>query len=194
VGGAIDYAGVSAIHRELASPVRLDEDGVYYFSFLFRRDGDDPAPPNTFSLTLRNPQQTEPQKRLVVGVARSNHVVFTHFEGGGARAAFPLAYDRTYLIVGKIVAGHTRPDQVFLRVYRPEQPVDRREPASWSVASRPVRSDVTLNVLTISVDSQSRQMIDEIRIGATWGSVTSAGSGLPASHASRPPGLDEQVE
>jgi len=172
IGGSIDYAGASQIQRQLATPIRLDQDGVYYFSFLFRRSAGSVKPPNTFMLMLSNPRQPEPQKRLSVGAAQPNHVVFANLEGGGARTALPLGYERTYLLVGKIVAGRKSPDQVFLRVYRPDEPVDRGEPASWSVASRPVQSDLVLDTLTIHVNSESRQAIDEIRLGTTWRSVT----------------------
>ena len=101
-------------------------------------------------------------------------MVFANLEGGGVRTPQPLDYERTYLMVGKIVTGRKTPDQVFLRVYRPDAAVDRRESANWSVASRPVQSDLVLDTLSILINSGSRQAIDEIRIGTTWSSATSA--------------------
>ncbi len=172
LGGAIDGHGVLTISRRLKRPVRLDRDAVYYLSFLFRRLGGSGEPPNSLQLILRDPRQSEPQKRLTLGVARPNHVVFTHFEGGGGRAALPLDYEETYLLVAKIVAGRTRPDQVFLRVYRPDEPVGRSEPGSWSVTTRPVKSHLVLSSLSVHLNSEAPQLFDELRIGTTWSSVT----------------------
>ena len=41
IGGCFDYTGFAKYFRRLATPVRLDSDGVYYLSFLFRRYGID---------------------------------------------------------------------------------------------------------------------------------------------------------
>lgn len=172
VGGSLDFAGVNVIQRLLAVPVRLDQNGVYYFSFLFRRYPGGPKSQGAFLLTFSNARQTDPQKRLALGVAQPAHVVFVNLEGGGVRIPLPLDYEKTYLMVGKIVAGSKTPDQVFLRIYRPDEPVDRREPATWSVASRPVQSDLVIDTLSAHVNSESRQAIDEIRLGTTWSSVT----------------------
>src|SRR5205085_428988 len=38
-GGCIDYTGFAKYWRRLRTPVRLDTDGVYYLSYLFRRAG-----------------------------------------------------------------------------------------------------------------------------------------------------------
>ena len=174
VGGSMDFAGVNVIQRLLAVPVRLDQDGVYYFSFLFRRYPGNPKSHGTFLMMFSNARQTAPQKRLALGVAQPGHVAFVNLEGGGVRIPLPLDYEKTYLMVGKIVAGRKTPDQVFLRIYRPDEPVTRREPASWSVVSRPVQSDLAIDTLTVHVNSDSRQAIDEIRLGTTWSSVTLA--------------------
>lgn len=174
VGGAIDVQGTAGIARQLATPIRFDRDGVYYFSFLFRRYSGDAKAPDSFAVIFRDSQNTEPQKRLVVGIGEANHILFTHFEGGGARSPLPLQFEKTYLLVGKIVAAQRQPDQVFLRVYSPEEPVRQKEPASWSVASRPVQTNLVLDCLAISVNSPRRQMLDEFRLGTTWASVTSA--------------------
>lgn len=172
VGGSLDFAGANVVQRSLAAPVRLDHNGVYYFSFLFRRYPGSAKSQGALLVTLSNARQTDPQKRLALGVAQPHHVVFVNLEGGGVRIPLPLDYEKSYLMVGKIVAGSKTPDQVFLRIYRPDEPVDRREPAIWSVASRPVQSDLAIDSLTIHVNSESRQAIDEIRLGTSWSSVT----------------------
>ena len=62
-------------------------------------------------------------------------------------------------------------DQVFLRVYGPQEPIDREEPANWSVVGPPIQSDLVFDWLEVHINSHTRQTIDEIRIGTTWAAV-----------------------
>ncbi len=59
-----------------------------------------------------------------------------------------------------------------MTVYRADQPVDLEEPESWSLVSPPVRSDLVLDEVWVSMIGNVRQRLDEIRIGSTWASVT----------------------
>ncbi|MEN6496658.1 MAG: hypothetical protein ABFD16_20405 [Thermoguttaceae bacterium] len=174
LGGAIDFAGVGSLSRRLDRPIASDKDGIYYFSFLFRRYAGEAKTPNAFSLNFHGSPAPAPQKKLVVGIGESNHILFVHLEGGGARTPLPLEYEKTYLLIGKIVTAKSRPDQVFMRVYRPDEPVLAKEPGSWSIASRPVQSNLVFDSVTIAINSPTRQMLDEFRLGTTWASVTSA--------------------
>jgi hypothetical protein len=69
------------------------------------------------------------------------------------------------------VASGAYPDQVFLRVYGPQEPVDHEEPGNWSAVGPPVQSDLVFDWLEIHINSHTRQTIDEIRLGTTWASV-----------------------
>jgi hypothetical protein len=176
VGGSFDYTGFTKYHRRLATPVRLDADGTYYLSFLFRRFGPPADQLNAVAVLLRTDDEfrqkkDEPRKRLNVGVGGMNQL-FTHLGGVGSRTPLPLSYGQTYLLVAKITAGRTRPAQVFLRVYGPDEPVDPREPNSWSVAGPPFQNDLVFDWLEVHINSKTRQTIDEIRLGTTWSSVT----------------------
>ena len=83
----------------------------------------------------------------------------------------PLRYGETYLLVAKIAASAHNPDQVFLRVYGPGEPIEPDEPAAWSAVSPELRSDLVFDWLQLHVNSTARQTIDEIRLGTTWASV-----------------------
>ena len=107
------------------------------------------------------------RKRLNFGVDRTNEL-FTHLERVGRRMPLPLSYGETYLLVAKVAASGAYPDQVFLRVYGPQEPVDRQEPATWSAVGVPVQSDLVFDWLEIHINSHTRQAIDEIRLGTTW--------------------------
>jgi FecR protein len=179
-GGCFDYTGFTKYFRRMAVPVRLDADGVYYLSLLFRRQGPPADPLNCVAVLLRNSDELEnelgggtpdPHKRLNVGVGGTNEL-FTHLHGVGSRTPLPLSYGTTYLLLAKIVASRSHPDQVFLRVYAPDEPVEADEPGGWSVTGPPFQSDLVFDWLEVHINSKTRQTMDELRVGTTWASVT----------------------
>ncbi len=173
VGGSFDYTGFAKYWRRLSAPVRLDIDGVYYLSFLFRREGPPADELNAVAVLLRTTPELKNEDsrlRLNVGVGGANEL-FTHLQRVGSRTPVPLGYGKTYLLVAKIAASADHPDQVFLRVYGAEDPVDRDEPGSWTVVGPPFQSDLVFDWLEVHINSKTRQTIDEIRLGTTWVSV-----------------------
>ncbi len=180
VGGAFEHVGFAKYFRRLATPVRLDADGMYYFSYLLRRDGPPLDPLADVSIQLRQTEELQSdqrdatidlRKRLNFGVDRTNELN-THLERVGRRMPLPLSYGETYLLVAKVAASGAYPDQVFLRIYGPQEPVDRLEPTTWSAVGAPVQSDLVFDWLEVHINSHTRQAIDEIRIGTSWGAVT----------------------
>ena len=161
-------------------PVRLDADGIYYLSFLFRREGPQADPLNALAVLLRTTdevereqrEQEDPRLRLNVGIGGPNEA-FTHLQKIGVRTPLPLSYGTTYLLTAKIVAGGAgKPAQVFLRVYGPDDAIGREEPGSWTVAGPSFQSNLVFDWLEVHVNSKTRQTIDELRLGTTWASVT----------------------
>ena len=139
-----------------AAPVRMDAAGVYYLSFLVCRDG----PPlsidrtNSVSVALREAGEFDRQRRrgqfesgrrLELGFDRKSEL-FAQLEKNSDRSAMTLLYNETYLLVAKIVASANQPDQVFFRVYGPEEPVDSGEPATWPVICPPVQQQSHLRL------------------------------------------------
>jgi hypothetical protein len=179
VGGCFDYTGFAKYFRRLATPVRLDTDAVYYLSCLVRRHGPPADPLNAVAILLRTTEEleadnrggeTDLRKRFNVGVDQTN-TLFTYLQRVGARAPLPLSSGETYLLVAKIAAGGANPDQAFVRVYGPDEPVDAEEPGMWSVVGPQVESDLVFDWLQVHINSKTRQSIDEVRLGTTWASV-----------------------
>jgi hypothetical protein len=179
IGGAIDYGGWVKYRRNLTEPVRLDEDGTYFLSFLFRRE----APPahKDFQIVdvrlcesggearpFRGPGQYFRRRMrfglhhndLVANLARENEC-----------HTLPLAPRETYLLVAKVVAGRDNPDQAFVRVYDPRERIDSIEPQSWSLVLAAVDCDFVLDTVEIEINGNRRQVLDELRLGTTWSSV-----------------------
>jgi hypothetical protein len=194
VGGCFDYTGFTKYFRRLATPVRLDDDTVYYLSFLFRRHGPPADPLNAVAVLLRTTEElesdnrggpTDLRKRFNVGVDQTN-TLFTYLERIGARAPLPLSSGETYLLVAKIAASNVNPDQAFVRVYGPDEPVDPEEPGMWSAVGPQVESDLVFDWLQVHINSKTRQSIDEVRVGTTWASVTAPWVRGPAGKAGPP--------
>jgi ferric-dicitrate binding protein FerR (iron transport regulator) len=188
VGGCFDYAGFTKYYRRLAEPVRLDTDGVYYLSFLFRRAGPSDDEVNAVAVLLWTSEEyrlapkgrDDPRKRLNIGVRGWNQL-FTQLHDVSCRTPLPLVYGETYLLVAKIVASGANPDQVFMRVYGPQEPIEREETGSWSVVGPSFRSDLAFDWLQLHINSKQRQTIDELRLGTTWVSVTAPWIAAPGA-------------
>jgi ferric-dicitrate binding protein FerR (iron transport regulator) len=175
VGGAFDYTGFARYHRRLATPVCLDRDGVYFLSFLFRREGPPADPLNALAILLRTTEELQKgkedaRKRLNIGVGGPNQL-FTHLEKIGSRTPVPLRHGETYLLVAKITASTAGPAQVFMRVYGSDDLVERDESGGWTVAGPPLPGTLVFEWLEIHINSKTRQTIDEFRLGTTWPSV-----------------------
>jgi ferric-dicitrate binding protein FerR (iron transport regulator) len=173
VGGCFDYTGFAKYYRRLATPVRMNADGVYYLSYLFRREGPPADPVNAVAVLLRTSAEIRNEdnlKRLNVGVGGANQL-FTHLNRVGSRTPLPLSNGQTYLLVAKIATSDSRPAQVFMRVYGPDEPVEPEEPGSWSVVGPPFQSDLVFDWLEVHINSKTRQTLDELRLGTTWLSV-----------------------
>jgi hypothetical protein len=171
-GGAIDHQGSGQIRRALEKPIRLDRNGVCFLSYLFHSSGTEGG--DKLRLTLCNSEATEASEgwmRLHFGKYKSDYL-FGYLAGRRFTTRLPLDKRATYLLVAKIVASVDGPDQTFATVYRSDGPVDAEEPASWSMVSPPIRTDLVLNEVWVSLGGDVRQQIDEIRLGGTWASVT----------------------
>lgn len=181
-GGSYDYLGLARCYRRLATPIRMDTSATYYLSVLVCRDG----PPlsidrtNSVSVALRQASefnrqrrrgQTESGNRLEIGFDRRDEL-FAQLERNSDRSATQLAYNETYLVVAKIAASADGPDQVWVKAYGPEEPVEKDEPSLWPVRCPPFSSHLVFDCLELHINSWKRQSLDEVRLGTTWHSVT----------------------
>jgi hypothetical protein len=177
-GGCYEYAGSVRYLRMLATPLRLDQDGVYYLSFLVRRQGPARHPRNHVGIHFRDDAEVRRarplpdwDKRLTICIEKAN-LLFAKLERICPNTPLPLSYNETYLLVAKIVASAANPDQVLVRVYGIEEQVDATEPANWSLPGKEANSNRSFEWLEIEIDSFRRQSLDELRFGRTWSSVT----------------------
>ena len=154
----------------------MDADGAYYLSFLFRRLGQPSDVLNTVAILLRTtdefePEREDPRERLNIGVGTSNHL-FTHLQRLGSRTPIPLSSGETYLLVAKIATASSGPDQVSMRVYAPDEPIELVEPSTWTAVGPPTDSNLVFDWLELHINSKARQVIDEVRVATTWSAAT----------------------
>ncbi len=172
--GALKLAGGGVYYvRPMANRIRLDRDGVTFFSLMVReteRRTQSARPRERLRLTLRSSEDYDgeaisfghgPGYRPVVGT------------GDGISHVSPLVLppEQTTLWIGKIVSRAQGEDEVFFRVYGEEDVLDYAEPATWHVVTRDVEMDANLDLVLLSSEGKTARLVDELRIGPTWRSV-----------------------
>ncbi len=164
-GATVDRAAV----RNLAQNVSLAEDGVLYASTLVRRGADGAATAGSdVQFQFRTTGGTI-GFRFGVSAADVFYVGLNAVDTNNGAA--PIGADTVYFLVAKLVSSAAGSDQLFLKVYGPNDTVPASEPAAWSLTTSGARSDV-LTQLRVNVGaSNSYAEIDEIRIGSDWASV-----------------------
>lgn len=159
--------------RELTEPIDLDRDAVYYLSFLLRREAD-AAPgrsdPPHFRLTLRSSRDYWGSS-ITAGLPISLRPTLQYHGRGSFASPTPVAVGETTLWVLKIVAGRSRPDEVFLKVFRSGEAVPRLEPAPWTVLTGPLAGGGLLDLVVVTGSGPATHAFDRLRIGRTWESV-----------------------
>jgi hypothetical protein len=206
-GGMLESSSFVNYQRMLATPVRLDADGVYYLSLLLRRERFNDRY-SSLSVTLRqtaDPNREQKQQPQVRNDDRGRdwHGGFDWHHGRGGRPEFPkqimfglsasklytdffesfrndrrdslpLTDGQTYLFVAKIAASAVNSNQIFLRVYGPDDTVDAEEPGDWSLVGKQFQSSFVLDRLELGINggSNNQEAVDELRLGTTWSSVT----------------------
>lgn len=172
-GGCFLQDGIGRSSRQLATPLRMDTDAVYYMSFLFKKSRG--APPGVTQYGSVSFRSSDPSRfsddRILFGMSSENYIIMGHDDQQVLNAP-QLLTGETYFYVAKIVAGKTDPDQVLLRVFSPHERVDNSEPLSWNCVSRPHDNDTIYTNFFIYVGGDAAFQVDEVRIGSTWKSVT----------------------
>ncbi|MGC3968442.1 MAG: FecR domain-containing protein [Pirellulales bacterium] len=170
-GGGVSAGCRGAISRRLAKPIRMDDDAVYYFSYLVRSERRSGEEPCDMQFVLRDHDVSDPQRKLAVTASWSKSKTSLCWEGGGNCTQIPVEPGKTYLVTVKIVVGRSAPDQAFLCLFTPRQPVPATEPTNWTLASRPVLSDLKFDVVQISANTSTPVLVDELRLGTSWAAV-----------------------
>lgn len=177
-GGALDLASEitkpdsyrDAYMRLYVEPHDLSRDDVRYLSLLVQRSATSDAEKHHWFRCMLT-SETVPSDRLGFGIMSNGcpHLLnrFGNTNGNVAiRDAVP------YLCVFKIVSGRTAPDQAFFKLYGPDERIDRHEPAAWTLIGQPCHFDGVLGSIHINNGTDRAWIVDELRMGTSWESVT----------------------
>ena len=159
--------------RPLKNVIRLDQDGVTYFSLMVRE-------------TKRPVEQERPRERVRLTFRSlkdyySQFVSFGHGAGYQPRvrtgdgvlhlSAMVVPREQTSLWIGKIVARAEGEDEIHFRVYGENDALGYAEPATWHVVTRGVVLNSQLDCVLLSSEGRTERVVDELRVGPTWRSV-----------------------
>ncbi|WP_186775059.1 FecR domain-containing protein [Allorhodopirellula solitaria] len=171
--GSLILAGDTGLHRTLQDPIRMDRNAAYYLSFLVQKHSATGSENSNgwAYLTLRDPR-TEAEK-IAIRLTSTRGIPRVAHKGRAANATNRLNNETVYLIVCKILARQDQEDQVSVRIYGDDEPVDSVEPSAWTIKTRPVDDDSVFSELRLYSKNSDPIALDNIRIGRTWSSVAS---------------------
>lgn len=168
--------GFPQISRKFAAPIRMDRDGVFYFSVRVRwLPGSGPAKhmrqvrvvlrsasnPKHGRYTLNLPACLCPQ------IQRHDLEVFTSREKVVAGDLQRWAL--------KIVAREHGEDELHFRVFQEDEPAGSMEPETWHLSLTHERSDAVLDQIVLDTYlSPDPAWFGDIRFGTNWRAVVSA--------------------
>jgi hypothetical protein len=174
-GGALTLPpGYSVFLRELADPLDLGQDAVYYVGFALRRELDGPIGSSQyphFRLTLRSSADYwGPAISAGLPLSRRPTLQFRGHDSYVSTATVAPG-EATYWVM-KIVAGRSRPDEIFLKVYGATEAMPAFEPAAWTTSTGPLSTSGKLDLVVLTGTGPTTHVVDGLRVGRTWESVT----------------------
>lgn len=159
-----------AYMRLFAEPLDLSRDGVRYLSLLVQRSPTFDGPTHHWFRCMLT-SETVSNDRLGFGIM-SNGCPHLLNRFGNSNGNVAISDGRPHLCIFKVVSGKTEPDQAFLKLYGPDDRVDRHEPATWTLIGKPGQYHGVLGSIHINNGTDRAWSVDELRLGTSWESVT----------------------
>lgn len=159
-----------AYMRHYIEPHDLSRDGVRYLSLLVQRSATFDGPTHHWFRCMLT-SETVPSDRLGFGIM-SNGCPHLLNRFGNTNGSVAIRDEVPYLCVLKVVSGRSAPDQAFFKLYGPDDHVDRHEPAAWTLVGQPGHYDGVLGSIHINNGTDRAWIVDELRMGTSWESVT----------------------
>ncbi|MGE3779714.1 MAG: hypothetical protein AB7F89_21170, partial [Pirellulaceae bacterium] len=166
--------------RQLAQSLSASQDQIVYFSFLFQRELPKAGPPNAVQLVFKS-LASGSELRTGVYTNVDGQLAFCRIAGTSVTTPLPIRYGESYLFAGKMVLARDNPDQVFISILSPSDPLHAQEPRFWMLTSPSIDTDVQFDTVVLQFKGSSVQRFDDLRIGTSWASVVA-----PWTHESVP--------
>lgn len=158
--------------RALPVPIDFGADGVYYLSFLARRE--------PVALSTENKPG-----RLAINF-RSSKDFWSHYigftitssdqpvavaDGNNRWSGETLPTREVLFVVCKVTTSRDGADQLFMKVSVPGDEIEASDTARWTVTSRPLNFDLALDYLLLGAIDGMDWRLDELRFGTSWNAV-----------------------
>jgi hypothetical protein len=165
--------------RELQRPIDLGADGIYYFSFMVREPDYErrlpkARPQEGVRLTFRNSDDYYGES-LSFGISAELHPQLRTGRGVGFFSAADAPSNQTTLWIGKVISRERGADEVSFRIFSESDELTYAEPSAWHVVSHGLDLSARLNLVVLTSQGAASRIVDELRIGPTWRSVTPLG-------------------
>jgi hypothetical protein len=162
--------------REMQKPIDLNSDGIYYFSFMVREPDYENRPRRSrpqegIRLTFRSSDDYYGEA-LSFGISPELHPQIRTGRGVGFFSAADAPSDQTTLWIGKVIARTSGEDEVSFRIFSESDKLTYAEPSAWHVVSKGLDLSAQLNLTVLTSQGTAARIVDELRIGPTWRSVT----------------------
>lgn len=172
----LQLARGEAIRRDLEQVLPMQPGDIYYLSFIVQRHQGENESSQFLQVSLSGGDE-HPRRRsrseLAFGITSDG---FPYIKTGGKiiQSAPSIEDETVYLFVGKIVMSSESSAETYLRVYQAGESIDGHEPTAWTTVGQPGPSESTLSRIRLATGEYARFDIDELKIGTTWRSVTTA--------------------
>ncbi|GAB6165123.1 hypothetical protein JCM19992_11230 [Thermostilla marina] len=167
--GVLDVVGDLRMHRRLADAVSLNETGVYYWAWLLQAGSFAAGQECEVELTLHDALSSDADDAVVVRLSPGTHTIAVRCGKDRVAQAFPFRPAESYLVVAKLMTGKGKlPEQLFVRVFLPEESVDPVEPLHWTLTTQGAAVDGRLDTVSIDVRSAVPVKLDEFRLADRW--------------------------
>jgi ferric-dicitrate binding protein FerR (iron transport regulator) len=174
--------------RALPRAVDFSREGVYYLSFLVLRPGGfEPDPRRRARLQIDFRNSTDYWSHWIGFALTADGTPFIIADGNNTRSERRFDEERTLFVVAKIATSAHGADQLFMKVYAPEDSVDEMECPLWTVASRQVDLAGAMDLVIAGSMGGVQWNLDEFRFGTSWAAVVPV-----RGAASRPGGGERQ--
>ncbi|HOW71789.1 MAG TPA: sialidase family protein [Phycisphaerae bacterium] len=180
-GGAASLQG-SSMSRGLGTQLNLGADGIYYFSALVRRESTTGSTLQALDFLMLDATGT---RLAAFGAGTGGHWFVTELGDTRNTAAGAVASQTTYLLVAKLVAdGDTTTgsfDQLFIRVFAADEAIPGTDDAiTWTlVGATNKNATAPVDRILIQAGTNALWIVDELRVGNDWASVTGARQPVP---------------
>jgi FecR protein len=166
----LSLRGGESLRRQFEKPIELVPGKTIFVSMLISRQSDVDDEEDAAIQIVLEPDSVSPRftRRHSVSIGvRSDRRLFLNNSGTIDETATSLAVGEPHLIVLMYTADSDT-TTANLRVYRPNELVDKTQPSVWTVSGTASTGPTKFDSIRLSLGNQAAAQIDELRVSDSW--------------------------